>query len=92
MPPAEPAAAGTAAGAGGGGARASRHRYATRARPGGRFTGGGAAGAGGAGGAASQADETALATIAAGLQPAQLSKPERQLFGGAKMKLYLKAR
>jgi hypothetical protein len=85
MPPAEPAAAGP--GGGGGGARASRHRYATR---GGRFTGRG--GAGGAGGAASQADETALATIAAGLQPAQLSKPERQLFGGAKTKLYLKAR
>ncbi len=71
---------------------ASCHRYVTRGRPrrGGAGAGAGA-GAGGTRGAA-VADEKALATIAAGLHPAQLSKPERQLFAGAKMRLYLQAR
>jgi hypothetical protein len=82
---------GAADAAGGGGASrqrfVTRHRYVTR-----RAGGGGGTRAAAGGGGEAPVDAQALATVAAGLQPAQLSKIERQLFGGAKMRLYLQAR
>lgn len=83
---------GGAAGGGGASGGASRQRFATRGHRYVTRRAGGGAGATRAGGAADAYDEQALATVAAGLQPAQLSKNERQLFGGGKMRLYLQAR